>query len=92
MSMSGIALAAGVEEALEEQVVLERVDVGDRQRVGDDAAGRRAAPGADGDAVVLGELHEVPDDEEVGAEAHLADDLPSSNSSRSRTSAPGSAP
>ena len=72
--MSGMRLAAGVEEALEQQVVLERVDVGDAQRVGDDAAGRRTAPGSDGDAVVLGELHEVPDDEEVGVEAHLADD------------------
>ena len=36
--------ALGVEEALEEQVVRQRVDVGDVQRVGDDRAGRRAAP------------------------------------------------
>ena len=70
----GHALAPRVEEALEEQVVLERVDVGDAQGVADDGARGRAAPGADGDAVVLGELDEVPDDEEVGVEAHLADD------------------
>ena len=37
-------------------------------------AGGRAAAGADGDAAVLGELDVVPDDEEVGVEAHLADD------------------
>ena len=65
--------ALGVEEALEQQLVLDRVDVGDLQAVGDDRAGRRAAPRADGDAAVLGELDEVPDDQEVGREAHLLD-------------------
>ena len=65
--------APGVEEALEEQVFGERVDVGDRQRVGDDRARRRAAARADGDAVVLGVADEVPDDQEVGGEAHLFD-------------------
>ncbi len=66
--------ALGVEEALEEQVVGERVHVGDRQRVGDDRAGRRATARADRDAVVLGPVDEVPDDQEVGVEAHLVDD------------------
>ena len=65
----------GVEEALEQQVVGERVDLGDVERVGDDRAGRRAAPRPDGDAVVLGELDEVPDDQEVGVEAHPPDHL-----------------
>ena len=65
--------AAGVEEALEEQVVGERVEVGDVERVGDDRAGRRAAARADGDAVLLGVADEVPDDQEVGGEAHLLD-------------------
>ena len=67
--------ALGVQEALEQQVVRERVDVGDLQRVGDDRAGRRAAPGPHRDAVVLGELDEVPDDQEVGVEAHPVDHL-----------------
>ena len=57
--------ALGVEEALEQQVVAERVDVGDLQAVGDDRAGRRAAARADGDPGVLGVLDEVPDDQEV---------------------------
>ena len=35
--------ALGVEEALEDQVVLDRIDVGDPQAVGDEAAGGRAA-------------------------------------------------
>ena len=69
----GHRLAARVEEALEEQVVGERVDVGDRQRVGDDRAGGRATAGADGDAVVLRVADEIPDDQEVGGEAHLLD-------------------
>ena len=39
--------ALGVEEALEDQVVFDRIDVGDSQAVGDEAAGRRAAAGPD---------------------------------------------
>ncbi len=66
--------ALGVEEALEQQVVAQRVDVGDPQAVRDDRAGRAAAARADGDAVVLRPLDEVPDDEEVGVEAHPVDD------------------
>ena len=57
--------ALGIEEALEEQRVLERVDVGDLHGVGDERAGCRAAAGADGDAVIARVLDEVPDDEEV---------------------------
>ena len=45
----GHRLAAGVQEALEHQVVAERVDVGDLEAVGDEAAGGRAAAGADAD-------------------------------------------
>ena len=65
--------ALGVEEALEQEVVAQRVDIGDRHAVGDDRAGRRTASRADGDAVLLGELDEVPDDQEVGVEAHAID-------------------
>ncbi len=70
----GQADALGVEEALEEEVVLDRVDVGDAQAVGDHAPRRRAAAGADGDALLPGGLDEVPDDEEVALEAHLLDE------------------
>ena len=68
-------LAARVEEPLEEQVVLDRVDVGDLERVGGERAGGRAAARADADAVPLREVDEVPDDQEVVGEAHLADRL-----------------
>src|SRR5436190_634740 len=71
----GHALAAGVEEPLEQQRVADRVEVGDAQAVGDQRAGRRAAAGADRDAVLTGEADEVPDDQEVVREAHLLDRL-----------------
>src|SRR5690606_40309628 len=64
-----------VEEAFEQQVVLQRVQVGDQQRVGD----QRARPGtparADRHAVVLGPLDEVHHDQEVTGKAHLDDDI-----------------
>ena len=65
--------ALGVEEPLEQQVVAQRIDVGDLQAVGDDRAGRRTTARADGDAGVLGVLDEVPDDQEVGVEPHPLD-------------------
>jgi hypothetical protein len=71
----GHRLAARVEEALEEEVVLHRVDVGDLEAVGDEGAGRRPAARADADAVPLRERDEIPDDQEVIREAHLANGL-----------------
>ncbi len=67
--------ALGVEETLEEQVVLEGVDVRDPQRIGHDAARARPAPGPDGDALGLRPVDEVPDDEEVARELHFYDDV-----------------
>ncbi len=52
--------ALGVEEALEDQVVRDRIDVGDPQAVGDEAAGRRAAAGPDRDALLARVADEVP--------------------------------
>ena len=57
--------ALGVEEALEDQVVVERIDVGDPQAVGDEAAGGRAAARADRDALLARVADEIPDDQEV---------------------------
>ncbi len=65
--------AGGVQEALEQEVVLERVDVGDAEAVGDDRAGRGATARTDRDAVLLRVADEVPDDQEVRGEAHLLD-------------------
>ena len=66
--------ALGVEEALEQQPVLDRVELGDPEGVGDDRAGRRATAGADADAVLLGVADQVCGHQEVAGEAHLEDD------------------
>ena len=63
------------QEPLEHQAVLERVERGDVHGVGDDSAGGRTAAGADADAVVLGPLHVLGNDQEVGGKALVADDL-----------------
>ncbi len=70
----GHLLATRIEEALEEQVVANRVEVDDLQAVGHAATGRRTAPGTDSDATRPGEADEVPHDEEVGRETHVGDD------------------
>jgi hypothetical protein len=67
--------ARRVQEALEQQVVADRVEVGDAQAIGHRAA-RRAPPArADPDVGTTGVGDQVPNDQEVGAEAHVPDDL-----------------
>ena len=63
-----------VQEAFEQEVVLDRVEIRDPQRVGHRAAGGRATAGPDPDVVVAGELDQVPGDQEVGREPHAVDD------------------
>ena len=65
--------ALGIEEALEQQAPAQRVEIGDLERPGDQRARPRAAAGPDRDAVVLGPLDEVGNDQEVAREAHLLD-------------------
>ena len=63
--------AVGVEETLEQQVVLHRVDLRDAQAVSHARARRRATAGADADAqFVAGDVYEVLHDEEVSGETH----------------------
>jgi len=66
-------LAVRVQEALEQELVLDRVGVRDPKRVGDERARAGAAAGPDGNADGARVLDEVPDDEEVAGEAHAAD-------------------
>src|SRR5581483_12176964 len=40
----------GIEKPLEQEIKLERVDLGDAQRVGDERSGRGPSPGADRNA------------------------------------------
>ena len=65
--------AVGVEEALERELVEDRVDRRDAERVGDDASRGTAAAGRL-DALAPGERDEVRDDQEIGRVAHLDDD------------------
>jgi hypothetical protein len=67
----GQADALGVEEALEQEIVFDGVDLGDAQTVGNHAPGRRAAARADRDALFAGGLDEFPDDKEIALKAHL---------------------
>ena len=64
--------ALGIEEALEDQVVVQRIDVGDPQRPRDQAAGRRAAAGPDRNALLARVADEVPDDQEVARDTPSA--------------------
>ena len=66
--------ALGVEEPLEDQLVLDGVQVGDAERVGHQRAGGRAAAGTAPDAHRLGVLDEVGHHQEVAGEPHLDDD------------------
>ena len=63
--------ALGVEEALEDDVVLDRIDAGDAEPVRDEAAGRGAAARPDRNAAAPRVVDEVRDDQEVAGEAHL---------------------
>ena len=67
--------ALGVQEAFEEKGVPERVDARDAQRVGGQAARRRAPARPHGDVLLLGVANEVGDDEEVTLVVLAVDDF-----------------
>ncbi len=69
----GHRLAFGIQEPLEQQLVAQRVEVGDEQGVGHQRTGARAAARADRAAVTLGPADEVADDQEVAREVHRHD-------------------
>ncbi len=66
--------AFGVEEPLEQQLVMDRIELGDAERVRHHRTDCAASPGPDPDAAALRVAHEVCDDEEVARKTHLADD------------------
>ena len=69
----GHADALRIEEALEQQAVLQRIDIGDLHGVADQAAGGRSAARTHRNALRFGVADEVPDDQEVARELHLLD-------------------
>ena len=70
----GQVLARQIDEPLEQQAVLKRIDFGDAQQVADQRPSRRAAARAN-EHVLLGPLHKVRHDEEVALELLLFDDV-----------------
>ena len=65
----------GIQEPFKQQVIFDRIDVGDAREVGNEAAGRAAATRADHDALVLGPVDEILDDQKVRRIACLFDDV-----------------
>ena len=63
----------GVEEPLEDQAMLQRVELRDAHRVRDHRTRRRTTPRADHDPMVLGPLDVIRHHQEVARELHLAD-------------------
>jgi hypothetical protein len=71
----GHADALGVQEALEQQAVGKRIQVGDPQGIRHQRTGARAPPGPHRNPLLLGVSDEVPDDQEVAGETHALDDV-----------------
>ena len=62
-----------IEEALEQQRVAQRVEVGDAERIRNERPCARSAAGTDGHMVAPRPIDEVGDDQEVTGESHLHD-------------------
>ena len=67
--------ALGIEETFEQQPQPNRVEIGDRQRPGNDRPRAGSATRTDRNPVVLRPFDEVGDDQEIAGEAHLDDDV-----------------
>ena len=65
--------AVGVEETFKQEVVVERINLGDAQAVGHQGAGRAAPPRPHRDVSAAGEADEIHDDEEIPCVAHTLD-------------------
>src|SRR5207244_1604495 len=55
----------------EQQSELQRIDVGNSQRVGDERAGRRSALRPDRNSATFREMNEIPNDQDVTDESGL---------------------
>ena len=64
-------MRSGFREAFEDQSVLQRIDVGDAEHIRDERAGGRSAPWPDRNPALLGEVDEIPNDQDVADEAGL---------------------
>src|SRR3546814_18931688 len=66
--------ALGVQEALEQKAEFQRIEIGDRQRPGDDRPRARTAPRPHRNIVRLRPFDEIGDDQEIAGKTHLGDD------------------
>ena len=64
-----------IEESFKEEIVLDGVEIGDPEAIGNRASRGASPSGADGDAVPLGPVDEVLDDKEIIGETHPGDGL-----------------
>ncbi len=71
----GHAHALWIQKALEQQLVLQRIHIRDRHRIGDERARSRSAPRSYWNPVFFRVTDEIPHDHEVTGELHLLDDL-----------------
>ena len=65
--------AVGVQKPLEQELVAQRIEIGDGERIGHEAAGARAAARPHGDVARLGPFDEIGDDQEIAGKAHPLD-------------------
>ena len=63
--------ALGVQEALKQQLVLQRIKIGNFERIGYERARTRATPRPHRAAISLGPLNEIAHDQEVAGKTHL---------------------
>src|SRR6185503_17372894 len=54
-----------IEESLEDQSVLQRIDIGNSQNISNDGACGRTATRAHRDSSLSGEMNKIPNDEEI---------------------------
>ena len=64
-----------IQKALKQQVVFDRIEVGDLQCIGHQRPCTRASAGANRNILLLGPANKVHDHEEITGEAHLVDGI-----------------
>lgn len=64
-----------IQETLEKKAVLQRINVGDAENVGDHRTCRRTAPRPDWNPALFGEMNEIPNDEQITDEAGFLEDI-----------------
>src|SRR5262249_10602603 len=66
--------ALRIQETLEEQFVLQRINVGDAHGVGNQRSGSRSTARTNGDLALAGIADKVPDNKEIAGKLHLLND------------------